>query len=132
MKEFVLLFRMDITTPEVQPTPKQMESDMTDWMEWVDYIADKGQLAEGGNHLSYSGRVIRHYDDEVIEEPYTVKKETVTGYILVYAKDFDEAVRIAKKCPILNGPGSSVEVREAATPWSIQNSRKNGKAQEIK
>ena len=127
MKEYVLLFRMDITTPEMQHTPKQMDSYMVDWMDWIDYISERGQLAEGGNHLSYTGRVIRHYDD-ITEEPYSSKKESVTGYILIYARDFDEAVHIAKKCPILSGEGTSVEVRETATPWSVQNSnRKNGK-----
>ena len=126
MKEFVLLFRMDITTPEVQPTLKQMESYMVDWMEWVDYIAEKGQLAEGGNHLSNSGRVIRHFAG-ITEEPYIAKKESVTGYILIYAMDFDDAVHIAKKCPILQGEGTSVEVRETATPWSIQNTKRENK-----
>jgi len=34
MKEFVLLFRMDITSPEAQPSPRQMELDMVDWI-WL-------------------------------------------------------------------------------------------------
>jgi hypothetical protein len=116
MKEYILLFRMDITTPEAQPTPKQMESYMVDWMEWIDYIADKGQLADGGNHLSKTGRVIRHVDN-ITEEPYTAEKESVAGYILIYAMDFDDALHIANKCPILKGKGTSVEVRETANPW---------------
>lgn len=32
MKEFVLLFRMDITNAEAQPTPKQMETYMQQWI----------------------------------------------------------------------------------------------------
>jgi len=123
MKEFLLLYRMDILSPEAQPTPKQIESYMVDWMEWIDYILDKGQLAEGGNHLSFEGRVIRHYD-QVTDEPYASKNEAVTGYLLIYARDLDEAVHIAKKCPILSAPGSSVEVRETATPWTISNEKR--------
>jgi len=118
MKEFVLIFRMDITTPEAQPTPKQMELYMVDWMEWIDYIAEKGQLAEGGNHLSNTGVVLRPFN-VLLDEPYTVKKESVSGYIVIRAWNLDDAIHIAKKCPILQGEGTSVEVREAATPGTI-------------
>ncbi len=49
MKEFVLLFRMDITNKEAQPTKKQMESYMQQWMSWINEIAGNNQLANGGN-----------------------------------------------------------------------------------
>jgi len=124
MKEYVLLFRMDITTPEAQPSAKQMEMYMVDWMDWINYIGDKGQLADGGNHLSYSGKTIRPFN-VLVDEPYTQKKESVTGYIVIRAWDMDDAVRIAKKCPILDGEGTSVEVRETATPWAQNGKKKN-------
>jgi hypothetical protein len=126
MKEFVLLFRMDITSPDAQPSPKQMELDMVDWMEWMDYITDKGQLAEGGNHLAYSGKVIQSYNG-IIEGPYTVKKESVTGYIIILAKDIDDAVHIAKKCPILQNEGNSIEIRETVTPWTMNTTKRSAK-----
>jgi len=119
MKEFVLLFRMDISSPEAQPSARQMELNMVDWMEWMDYITDKGQLAEGGNHLSYSGKVIRPYN-AIVDEPYNAKKETLTGYIIILARDMDDATHIAKKCPILQGEGTSVEIRETITPWTMK------------
>jgi hypothetical protein len=43
-----------------------------------------------------------------------VNNESVAGYILIFAKDMDEAVHIAKACPILLGEGTSVEVRKVA------------------
>lgn len=115
MKEFVLIFRMDITTEEKQPSPEQMKRYMTQWSEWTKGISAQGRLAEGGNHLSGSGRVLRP-GNVVIDEPYTANGESVAGYILVLAEDIDNAVRIAEKCPILQGEGTSVEVRETATP----------------
>lgn len=113
MKEFLLLFRMDITSPEAQPTDEQMEIYMEQWMEWIDEIADNDQLGEGGHHLSKQGRVIKS-NNETIETPYIAEKISVAGYILVLAKNLDEATTIAKKCPILNGPNTSVEIRETA------------------
>ncbi|EGU60710.1 YCII-related protein, partial [Vibrio nigripulchritudo ATCC 27043] len=39
-------------------------------------------------------------------------KELVSGYSIVKAESYDEAVEITKTCPIFNHPGCSVEVRE--------------------
>lgn len=115
MKEFVLIFRMDITTPEAQPTAAQMETYMQQWMEWIGNISKDGWLAEGGNHLIPSGKVLRP-KGSVTDGPYTVDTESVAGYILINAKNMDEVMTIAQKCPILNGEGTSVEIRETATP----------------
>lgn len=114
MKEYILLFRMDITTPEAQPTKAQMEGYMRDWAKWIQTIVDKDQLAEGGNHLSTTGKVLRP-KKQMNDGPYVVNKESVAGYILVLAKDMNDALTIARECPILQGEGTSVEVREIAT-----------------
>jgi len=111
MSEFVLLFRMDIKTKEVQPTPEQMKVYMEQWQDWIGGIAAQYKLAIGGNHLSSEGRVISS-GNVVTHEPFSEIKVSVGGYIIIKAKDFDEAVNIAKDCPILNGEGNSVEVRK--------------------
>jgi len=123
LKEFVLMFRMNITTPELQPTPEQMEEYMTDWMEWINDISAQGQLADGGNHLSNSGIVLKS-NNRTIEEPYTSNDESVSGYIIILAKNVKEAIIIAQKCPILMGECTSVEVRETATPGNIQSTKR--------
>ena len=124
MKEFVLIFRMDILTKEVQPSPEQMELYMTKWMEWINDISAQNQLADGGNHLSYSGKVLRP-NNIMTDGPYPLNKESVAGYIIILAKDVDDAVRIAKKCPILQGVGTSVEVRETATSGTIKTTERS-------
>lgn len=115
MKEYVLLFHMDILTKEVQPTKEQMEVYMQQWMQWINDIDEKGQLALGGNYLNYNGKVVRA-NNVVTDEPYVSNKESVAGYIIIHAKDMDNALVIAQKCPILKGEGTSVEVREIAKP----------------
>ena len=110
MNEYILFLRMDILSPEAQPTPKQMEIYMQQWQQWIDGIAEQNKLVEGGNHLSTTGKVIR--PKQVLSDgPYVADKESVAGYILIHAKDLDDAVNVAKACPILNGEGTSVEVR---------------------
>jgi hypothetical protein len=113
INEFVLIFRMDITTKEAQPTLEQMEIYIKQWGEWINDIAAQNKLADGGNHLSTEGRVIKT-NNVITDGPYTEKKESIAGYIIIKATSFDEAVNIAKGCPILQGEGTSVEVRKAA------------------
>jgi len=115
MKEFVLLFRMDITTKGNQPTKEQMNIYMQQWMQWINDIAENGQLADGGNHFSKQGRVLKS-QNKVIETPYMVEQNAVAGYIIVLADHIDGATKIAEKCPILNGQHTSVEIREVAIP----------------
>jgi hypothetical protein len=114
MQEFILFFRMDIITKEGQPSPKQMKIYMQQWNEWVGGIAAQKKLS-GGNHLSTKGKVLKP-GKVVTAGPYTAHKESVAGYILIKAKDFNKAVSIAKRCPILQGKGTSVEVRKIDVP----------------
>jgi hypothetical protein len=53
------------------------------------------------------------------EGPYVLNKESIAGYIIILAKDMEDATSIAKKCPILQGEGTSVEVRETANPGTF-------------
>lgn len=111
MNEFLLIFRMDITTKEAQPTPAQMEIYMKKWGEWINDIAMQDKLADGGNHLSTEGSVLKS-NNVILDGPYIEKKESIAGYIIVMAANLDEAVDLAKDCPILQGEGTSVEVRK--------------------
>jgi len=115
MKEFVLIFRMDITNQEVQPSKEQMETYMQQWMEWINDISDNEQLADGGNHFSRQGRVLKP-NDVVVETPHIADNNSIAGYIIFLAANLNEATKIAKKCPILNGQNTSVEIRETSTP----------------
>ena len=105
---------MDITTPGAQPSPEQMKVYMDRWNEWVDGLETEGNLG-GGHHFNVQGVVLRA-NDVIDEGPYTSAKESVAGYLLILADDMKEAITLAKKCPILQGEGTSVEVRETASP----------------
>lgn len=115
MKEFVLLFRMDLTNQEAQPSQEQMAIYMQQWMAWINQIASNNQLADGGNHFSKEGRVLKP-NNEVVETPHISDNNSIAGYIIITAENIDEATKIAKQCPILNGQNTSVEIRETATP----------------
>jgi hypothetical protein len=118
MKEYILIFRLNITEKSKQPTPEQSKKYMKDWMQWIDGIASKDQLAEGGNHFSYTvGKVIRR--NKISDGPYVHQGEGIAGYIVIFADEIEAATAIATRCPILNGDGV-VEVRESATPAEMK------------
>jgi hypothetical protein len=110
MDEFVLLFRLDILTKDAQPSPEQMQVYMKQYHDWVGGIAAQNKFS-GGTGLSTEGRVLKSHQ-VITDGPYAEIKESVAGYIIVKAKDFDEAVSLAKDCPMLNGEGNSVEIRK--------------------
>ncbi|MCH7754273.1 hypothetical protein IH970_03990 [candidate division KSB1 bacterium] len=48
---------------------------------------------------------------EIVDGPFTETKETIGGYFVVETNELQEAVEIARKCPILSH-GGSVEIQE--------------------
>jgi hypothetical protein len=110
MDEFVLLFRLDIITKDAQPSPDQLQVYMKQYQDWVGGIAAQGKFI-GGKGLSTEGRVLKS-NDVVTDGPFAEIKESIAGYIMIRAENFEEAVSLAKACPILNGAGNSVEVRK--------------------
>jgi hypothetical protein len=110
MKEFVLIFRNSIN-PDATPSPEQMQQVMTNWMNWLGSIAAQNKLADKGNRLSMSeGKTVKP-NDVITDGPYTEIKEFINGYTIIKAESIDEAVTIAKQCPILL-IGGNVEVRK--------------------
>jgi hypothetical protein len=110
MDEYLILMRLDLITKEVQPSPEQLQVYMKRYQDWVGGIAAQNKFV-GGTALSMEGKVIRP-KDVITDGPFAEVKESIAGFITIRAKDFDEAVSLAKLCPILNGEGNSVEVRK--------------------
>jgi hypothetical protein len=113
MDEFIVLMRLDLISKEAQPSPEQMKIYMQQYHNWVDGIVAQGKFA-GGKGLSFEGKVIKP-NNVITDGPFAEIKESIAGFIIIKAKDFDETVQLAKSCPILNGEGNSVEVRKIVT-----------------
>ncbi|MBN8853787.1 MAG: transcription initiation protein [Sphingobacteriales bacterium 50-39] len=109
MDEYLILMRLDLVIRETPPSPEQMQQYMKQYQDWVGGIAAQNKFV-GGTALSLEGKVIKP-KDVVTDGPFAEIKEWIAGFITIRAKDFDEAVSLAKGCPILNGEGNSVEVR---------------------
>ncbi len=114
MKEFVFIFR-NSANPFATQSPEQMQKIMTGWMEWMGGLAAQNKIADKGNRLSMTdGKTVKP-NNVVTDGPYTEIKEFISGYTVIKAASLDEALAVAKGCPILT-IGGNVEVRAVVSP----------------
>jgi len=52
----------------------------------------------------------------VTNGPFTEIKEFINGFIIVKTDSVEDAIAIAKECPMVKGGGGNVEVRRAVSP----------------
>ena len=106
MSEFTYLFRGG-KRPE---SPEGMQQAMQKWRTWMKQLGENGQLKNPGGPLERTGKVVKGEGKTVTDGPYAETKDIVGGFIIVEAKDIDQAVELSKGCPIFE-IGGMVEVR---------------------
>jgi hypothetical protein len=107
-----LLIQRSVPAKQEAPSPAQMQEMYAAFNVWKekfkDNIVDMGaKLKPGGKILTASGAT---------DGPFVEAKEIIGGYMVVVAESYERAFEIAKECPGLIRPGSSVEIREMAGP----------------
>lgn len=103
-----MIFRM---TPmqNFQPTAEQMQQMIKRWQDWIGGIAAQGKFVST-NQLGFQGKTLQA-NGVVTDGPYAEVKEIVGGYIIVKADSIEDALELAKGCPVLYA-GGHVEVRD--------------------
>ena len=109
MKEFVLVFRNVAPTGDQVLSPEQLKEISKPWMDWMGSIAAQDKLANRGARLGFDGASVK--PDVVTDGPYAEIKEILLGFIVVKTETKEEAIELAKGCPILSA-GGCVEVRD--------------------
>lgn len=110
-EKFIFLFRGEDTHIQTANYELREVKDYIQlWITWQQGLAQKGILV-GGDPLQTNGKVVNGKSKVVTEGPLSVAKETVDGYLIINAKDLNEAVEIAKGCPLLTKEKGKVEVR---------------------
>ena|ERR1051326_1881475 len=106
--DFLYLFRGGADPRQM--TPEQMQQNMNRWFSWIGELRSQGRF-KAGQPLGDAGKVLSGSKGSGITDgPYAEGKEEVGGYLIVTARDLDEAVSLARGCPILDNDGT-VEVR---------------------
>jgi hypothetical protein len=109
MDKFMFLFRGGENHADNATESKEAMENMQAWMTWMDGLAKKGILV-GGEPLQRTGKQVNGKNKVVTDGPFIEGKETVGGYLIINAKDINEAVEISKGCPIFSEDGK-LEVR---------------------
>ncbi|NCP64674.1 MAG: hypothetical protein GW763_00535 [Paraglaciecola sp.] len=111
MNEYMLLYKGGDPDWMANTSAEQMAASMQKWGEWMADLKQQGRLSSGGAPLDYSGK--RLSADGLVTEILARKfKELVTGYSIIRASTMDEALNMAKDCPIFQYPNIVVEVRQ--------------------
>ena len=116
MKEFALIFHGPWGDFPTELSPAEMQERMTHWMNWMGGIAAKDRLVSNGNRLGVKGSKWVGPGKMVHDGPYTEVKEFINGYIIVRGHSVDEAVDMAKDCPLVPSGVGKVEVRPLVAP----------------
>lgn len=112
MNEFLLIFRRDYTTKEVQPSPEELQQHLQQFQTWFGELAAQDKLARKLQRWDGQGTIVD--SKGITNGPYAEIKESIGGLIIIKAKDYDEAAAIAKGSPILQ-LGGTVEIRMAVS-----------------
>jgi hypothetical protein len=81
-----------------------MEEVKAGWMSWFEKLGDK--LVDGGNPFKDGGKAVEQ------SGVTTIENFPATGYSIVKADSLDDAVEMAKSCPVVEAPGGAVRVYE--------------------
>jgi hypothetical protein len=106
MEKFIYLFRGGMDNAA---SPEAMQAHMQKWQNWMTDLGKSGKMI-AGEPLQPSGKQVNGSKKVVTDGPFIEAKEMVGGFIVVNAKDINEAVEISKGCPIFEMDGK-VEVR---------------------
>ena len=110
MNEFLIAIHRDIKNKDASPSPEQMQAAIKPYQEWIASLAAQNKRVEPPKRWDADGRIIK--GNTVVNGPYAEIKESIGGLIFIRANDYDEAVEIAKGCPVIQW-GAVVEVRMA-------------------
>jgi hypothetical protein len=99
MADFMLLIKGG---DPVRPlSPEEMQQNMQKWGAWMKRLAEAGHL-KGGAPLEKGGKIVMGPKGVVTDGPFPEVKDLIGGYLVLQAKDADEAAMMAQGCPIFD------------------------------
>jgi len=95
MPQFLIVLRDTSWNPE-SLSPEEIQAIMKKYRAWVDRLAGKGHKLRDNE-----GRVLTRQNGSVTvtDGPYAEAREILGGYIVIQAKDYDDAVQQCSDSP---------------------------------
>jgi hypothetical protein len=82
-------------------SPELMKKRLDLFGEWMQKVLD-GRYVGGAPLEHTDGRLLRSRTEILTDGPFMESKEMISGYIIINAKDIDEATELTKECPLLD------------------------------
>lgn len=108
MTQKYLVFMRSVPGEQETASPAQMQEMYAAFNAWKEKF--KANIVDMGGKLKPGGKILTA--SGVTDGPLIEAKEIVGGFMVVAAESYDSALDVAKECPGLVRPGSSVEIRE--------------------
>ena len=108
MYKFLLLIREDLGRLE-QMTEKELQDDILQMTRWVEELTQNENFVQGEPLLNYGRYVAK--DSILTDGPFIETKEAISGYLIIAARDLDQAAAITQTCPHVNSGSVVIEVR---------------------
>ena len=111
MQRYLLLLRSE-PSQFAGLSPEDIQGILMRFNKWREALTAGGHQPEGQKLRNGLGRVMRQSDGKVMvtDGPYAETREIIGGYFAYDADSFEQAVELAKGCPVL--PFGPIEIRE--------------------
>lgn len=110
-QKYLFLYRTPADQgPAAPPSPAEMEAMMAAWGAWKQKF--EAHVTDLGDGLLPGGRQL--VAGVVTDGAFVESKEVIGGYSIITAASYDEALTVARECPIVHMPGARIEVRQLA------------------
>lgn len=110
-QKYLLIYRSPFTAgPGEPPSPDQMQAILAAWTGWKEKF--KEQVVDLGDGLKPGGKQLA--GGVVIDGAFIESKEVVGGFSIIAATSYEQAIEVARACPIVQMPGYNIEIRELA------------------
>lgn len=94
------------------PSPAKMQEMYASFNAWKEKFKDN--IVDMGGKLKAGGKILS--GSTVTDGPLIEVKEVIGGFMIVAADSFSRALEVAKESPGAMMPGSTIEIREIASP----------------
>ena len=104
----MLLIRQDLVEVS-QMSKEEYQVRLDAMLKWVEELTQDGHFITAEPLLTTGKYVSKH--NVISDGPFIEAKEAVSGYFIIRAKNIDEAVSLAQKCPQVVSEDVVIEIR---------------------
>jgi hypothetical protein len=94
-------------------SPEQMQAKMTEVYAWIEGLTKRG-IMSAAQPLTPDRKLVSGLNAIVSDGIAAESKEAIGGFFIVNVATMDEAVNIARTCPMFKHGGGQLEVRRIA------------------